>query len=79
MDESEYDEIFLKFFDESIINVLKDDILYVVSNVMLKCKLFVVIIQNGSKVLYYFIFFVKLVKKEKLMLIYNIENMYIEN
>lgn len=27
IDESEYDEMFLVFFDESIINVLKDNIL----------------------------------------------------
>lgn len=78
-DESEYDETFLKSFDESITNALKDDTLHVVSNAMSKRKLFAVIIQNGSKVLHYFIFLVKLVKKEKPMLTYNTENMYIEN
>lgn len=78
-DESEYDETFLKSFDESITNALKDDTLHVVSNAMSKRKLFAVIIQNGSKVLHYFIFLVKLVKKEKPTLTYNTENMYIEN
>lgn len=51
IDESEYDEMFLVFFDESIINVLKDNILEVVGNVMLKCKLFGFIIKSVGKIL----------------------------
>lgn len=52
IDESEYDEMFLVFFDESIINVLKDNILEVVGNVMLKCKWFGFIRKSGGKIIF---------------------------